>query len=162
MLIDIKHQISEMLTNVADVIRSRWNFHQHAAYLKKRGWSEDQFQYIEDPDRNQRANAVKDYYFGYPRVYVWHNSNGLPWSQYNGWSECYKAMNIWCKENCKAKWRQDILRTSRQISWQRQSDDTLLQTHTDEWVLDDLGGGDCLFYAFKSNKDYVNFLLKWC
>lgn len=157
----VKKQIDELMENVRDSLKGRWDFYRHAAYLKKRGWTEDQYQHFEDPDVFRRADAVKDYYHGYEHLYVWENTRGNPWERYNDWSECYNEMINWCKSNCRGKWRQDILRVTRKRMWHNQSDNTVRYTDDGEWIMNELGGGDCLFFAFKDSRDCTMFLLRW-
>lgn len=144
---NVKEQLAELMQNVAEEMKSRWDFYRHAAYLKKRGWTEADFHQNEDPDHNKRADAIKDYYHGYKHYHVWQSTRGDPWIKFNGWTDCYQEINKWCTANCKDKWRHDILR--------------VYATASGEWYLNEIGGGDCLFYAFKDPKDYTMFLLKW-
>ena len=145
MITDLK----ELMDNVLEEMKGRWDFYRHAAYLKKQGWTEDEYQRYEDPNMNRKATRVKDYYQKYPHLHAFHSTRTLPWTEYAEWTECYNAMNKWCDSNCKEKWRSDILRVIKAPST------------GNEWELNDIGGGDSLFYAFKDQKDYVNFLLKW-
>jgi hypothetical protein len=47
------------------------------------------------------------------------------------------------------KFRSDILRVIK------------CPATANEWELNDIGGGDALFYAFKDSRDYTMFLLRW-
>ena len=141
--------IKELMDNVLEELKDRWDFYRHAAYLKKRGWTEEQYQDYEDPDRDVRAIRVKDYYRGYPYTHSFTSTRTLPWIEFGNWMDCYEEMNRWCKTNCKDKFRSDILRVYKGPA----------SGH--EWELNDIGGGDALFYAFKDPKDYTMFLLKW-
>ena len=146
---NIKDQLTELMHNVAEDIKNRWDFYRHAAYLKRRGWSEEQYQQYEDPDRNIRATRVKDYYQGYPYYVGFESSRGDPWTRYGTWLDAYQAIEEWCKENTEEKWRSDILRVFKAAS----------TSH--EWELNDIGGGDVLFFAFKNVNDAFVFKLKW-
>ncbi len=141
--------VRRLIDNVAESMKGRWDFYRHAAYLKKKGWTEEEFQKYEDPDRNIRATRIKDYYHGYPYFCVFESSRGDPWTRYNTWLDAYQAMEEWCKENCDSKWRTDIHRVFRAVST------------NNEWELNDLGGGDALFFAFKDVNDAFMFKLKW-
>lgn len=145
----IVDQLEELCRNVVEEMKDRWDFYRHAAYLKKMGWTEEQYQKYNDPDYNIRATRIKDYYHGYPYVYAFTSTRNLPWTKFNNWMDCYKEMNQWCKGNCKNKFRSDILRVIRAPST------------SNEWELNEIGGGDALFYAFKNSKDYTLFLLRW-
>ena len=128
--------LRRLIDNVTESLKGRWDFYRHAAYLKKRGWTEEQYQNYEDPDRNIRATRIKDYYFGYPYTHAFTSTR-------------------WCKANCRGKFRSDILRVTKQTGI------GLNGSTTEEWFLNDIGGGDALFYAFKDPKDYTMFCLRW-
>lgn len=139
--------VRQLIDNVTESLKSRWDFYRHAAYLKKKGWTEEIYQNYHDPDRNERASRIKDYYHGYPYITVFESSRGDPWTRYETWIDAYHAIEEWCKENCKDKWRTDIHR--------------VIKDYWDEWSLNDVGGGDALFFAFKSQEDAFMFKLKW-
>jgi hypothetical protein len=145
----VKKQLDELMKNVAEDLKGRWDFYRHAAYLKKRGWTEEEFQDYEDPDRNIRATRLRDYYRGYPYKHGFTSTQTLPWTKFSNWMDCYEEMNAWCKSNCRAKFRSDILRVIK------------CPATANEWELNDIGGGDALFYAFKDSRDYTMFLLRW-
>lgn len=132
-----------MVTKLVEAVKSRWDLYRHAAYLKKRDWTEDDYQKHHDSDRNDRADLITDYYHGYPYLYHYTTTQQYPFNNdaYGGWPDCYAAISAWCKDNCKDKWRDDILRVY---------DNRLCEL-----------GNDCLFYAFKCERDYLMFLLKW-
>lgn len=142
-------RLSEIMKTVTDELLDRWDFYRHAAYLKKRGWTEEDYQRYEDPNINIRATRIKDYYWGYPYTYAFTSTRKLPWTKFENWLDCYNEMNQWCTDNCKGKFRSDILRVLKEPST------------GNEWELNDIGGGDALFYAFKDPKDYTIFCLKW-
>ena len=141
--------IRQIIDNVTESLKGRWDFYRHAAYLKKRGWTEEDYQNYEDPDRNIRATRIKDYYYGYAHTHAFTSTRTLPWTEFGNWMDCYEEMNRWCKANCKGKFRSDILRVIKEPST------------GNEWELNDIGGGDALFYAFKDPKDYTMFCLRW-
>ena len=140
---DVKNIISNLTNN----LKGRWDFYRHAAYLKKQGWTEEQYRDINDPDRNTRANRIKDYYHGYPYIVAFESSQGDPWTRYPSWIQAYSAIQEWCQQNCQDKFRSDIHRAMRDY-W-------------DNWVLNDIGGSDALFFAFKDVNDAFMFKLKW-
>jgi hypothetical protein len=55
----------------------------------------------------------------------------------------------WCDENCKDKHRMDFHRAMNApgTAW--------------EWHINELGGGDYIFAAFKNERDYTWFLMRW-
>jgi hypothetical protein len=138
--------IRNLIDNVTAELKGRWDFYRHAAYLKKQGWTEDQYQDYNDPDRNDRASQIEDYYHGYPYFTVFESSRGDPWTRFPTWIEGYDAIQSWCKENCENKFRSDIHR--------------VIKDYQDNWSLNDIGG-DALFFAFKSREDLFMFKLKW-
>lgn len=139
--------VVRLIGNVADNLKGRWAFYRHAAYLKKKGWTEEIYQNYHDPDINERAIRVKDYYHGYSYIIVFEDSQGDPWSRYPSWIQAYNAIEIWCKENCEGKWRTDIHR--------------VIKNYWGDWEQNDIGGRDALFFAFKSQEDACMFKLKW-
>ena len=136
-----------MIKEAIKDLKSRWDFYRHAAYLKKMGWTEEQYQDVNDPDKNLRASRVKDYYHGYPYIVIFESSQGDPWTRYPSWIDAYTAINTSCKENCAGKWQTDIHRA--------------MKDYWDNWVLNDIGGRDVLFFAFKDINDACMFKLKW-
>ncbi len=141
--------VKNIITNLTDSLKSRWDFYRHAAYLKEKNWTEEQYQDYNDPDRNPRATRISDYYHGYPYFTVFESSRGDPWTRFETWIDAYSAIETWCKENCKDKFRSDIHRVIKTPST------------GNEWELNDIGGGDALFFAFKSQEDCFMFKLTW-
>jgi hypothetical protein len=141
--------IRNLIDKVTEDLKGRWDFYRHAAYLKKRGWTEDEYNKFEDPNVNYRAPRIKDYYQGYPYVVVFESTRGDPWTRYDTWIDAYQAIETWCKENCKGKWRSDIHRVFKAPST------------GNEWYQNDLGGTDALFFVFKDQEDCFMFKLKW-
>lgn len=142
----ILDELKNLRLNVLAELKDRLDFYRHAAYLKKMGWTEEAYQKQTDVDYNNRATKVKDYYHGYPYIHVFTTSRGDPWTRYDSWIEALKAIESWCKETCKDKWRTDILRIAE---------------INGEFELNDLGGGDALFFVFKNPEDSFLFRLKW-
>ena len=138
-------QIEEICKNVAEAMKDRWDFYQHRAYLKNRGWTEEEFQYYEDPRRNIRANYIKDYYHGYPYWHSYQSSRCEPFTRYHTWMDAYQAIKEWCGTNCQGRWRHDILRAEK---------------YNGEWQINEMGG-DALFFAFENERDFTMFVLKW-
>lgn len=142
---DVKNIINNLTTNLI----GRWDFYRHAAFLKKQGWTEEKYQDYNDPDRNLRASRIKDYYHGYPHVVVFTTSQGDPWTRYPSWVQAYSAIQEWCHLNCEGKFCSSIHRVIREPSTDN------------EWELNDIGGNDALFFAFKNGNDTFMFKLKW-
>lgn len=142
---NIKEQLAELVDAVVEELKDRWDFYQHRLYLKRMGWTEEQYQQYNDPLRNERADRVADYYHGYPYWHPFESSRIEPFTRYATWMDAYQAIKEWCESNCKGRWRHDILRAEK---------------HCSEWKINELGG-DALFFAFENERDYVMFCLKW-
>ena len=82
--------------------------------------------------------------------------------QYNDWLYWVRDMNKWCENNCLDKVRYDLHRVIREKGLiHNEYDDTMRWSDTEEFSLNDVGGYDVLFFAFKNEKDLVWFKLKW-
>lgn len=132
----------------------RWKHYKDAWFLRKHGcktWKE--YHRNNDPDVCYRASQVKDYYFGYPYVHRFdHNHQIYDWDIfYSGWD----IVETWTNANCQDKFRFDALRVMPQqgIGVDGQSETV--------WFINELGGGDYMYVAFKSQRDYTWFMLKW-
>lgn len=115
--------------------------------LRKSGcinWEHYRRQY--DVDHNYRASRIKDYFHGYPYIYVFENHN----HDIYYWDIGYAGINTveqWCSKNLKGKFRFDFLR--------------VIQNYHGEWEINEIGGGDYIFAAFKDERDYLMFTLRW-
>jgi hypothetical protein len=56
-------------------------------------------------------------------------------------------MEEWCYQTCENKFR---------VDWHR-----VVRNYWGKWEENSIGGGDYLFFAFKSSKDAVMFSLRW-
>lgn len=107
-------------------------------------WEHYRRQY--DADHNYRASRVKDYFHGYPYVYVFENHNHDIYYWDIAVDGIYVASQ-WCEKNCKDKYRFDFLR--------------VYQNYWGDWEINEIGGGDYIFAAFKNERDYMLFMLRW-
>lgn len=57
------------------------------------------------------------------------------------------AVEAWCKENCRSKYR---------WHWER-----VIQDHAGQYLPNGIGGADELFFGFKDERDYIMFMLRW-
>jgi hypothetical protein len=101
-----------------------------------------------DPDFNIRGRSVRDQLFGYPYVAV------LPYRHLEAVSEPLfgeihngNTVEEWCKQYCKGKYR---------WHWER-----VIQDHAGQYLPNGIGGTDELFFAFKLERDYIMFTLRW-
>ena len=105
-----------------------------------------------DTDVNQQAYRVEHFYCGYPYVYCFEDRGHDAYqSVYDygpaGYKEGIDTISDWCKQTCKDKFRVDFHR--------------VVEDQDKQWVVNELGGGDHIFVAFKSERDYLWFLMKW-
>lgn len=122
-------------------------------FLRKHGCeTRAQYDYRFDPDYNNRASRVKDYYHGYEFVYCIEPDGHYAYKVLfdfgpGGYRTGENDIWDWCIEHCEGKWRADYLR--------------VLKNYWGEWEINEIGGGDYLFWAFQNEMDYMNFLLRW-
>lgn len=106
------------------------------------------YTYYNDPDVFWQASRVSDFYHGYPYVHRFEDRNHKVYD----WSIVNDGMFVidqWCKKNIKGKYRFDGHRV-------------LCEPSTgNEWEINDIGGSDYYYVAFKEERDYVWFLMKW-
>lgn len=138
-------------------IRARFKLWRDRRFLKKMGcnsWRHYQKRY--DPDVNPRGYYIrKEHYFGYPHVHCVesrdHHAYTHTWHTLNT-ERCIRFgvddIIAWCDENCTQKFNFDCHRVVTSF-WKN------------EWKKNDIGGSDYYFFAFKSEHDYLLFLLRW-
>lgn len=138
-----------ILTKFVRRLRARVRKFKSERKLKKyncKNWAEYGRRY--DPDVSFRSSRVSDFYYGYPYVHCFENRD----HQIYWWDLAYDGSQEiveWCEEQCKDKFRFDGLRVIKvpATAWQ--------------WEMNELGGGDYYFAAFKNEKDFFSFMLKW-
>lgn len=106
-----------------------------------------------DPDINRYTNYIDDFYGkGYPYIFVCQNpkhhayqliADYGPAGQYFG----YEEMNDWCHEKIRWNFRCDCHRV-----WENSQG---------KMELNDIGGHDIIYFAFKREQDFTHFLLRW-
>jgi len=142
------------MLKIFEKARARYKAWKDQRFLKRHHCSSwEQYHRAYDPDVWQACGRIKDFYHGYPYVYcidnVDHYAFQLLYDYGPGGARWgYHVINQWCKENCKDKHRVDVHRVERNL-WSR------------EWEMNEISGGDYPFFAFKNERDYVNFILKW-
>jgi len=117
-------------------------------FLKKQGYINwKQYFHDMDPDINKRTSTTKDFYGNYNYVYV---------------IKEYAANDIvdmqdWCENNCVGKWRMDSHRVlpNNYFTQPNEVDDT------HNYIFNDIGGWDFMFFAFMDDTDYVWFVTRW-
>ena len=130
-------------------LRTKIKTWQDKHFLKRHGvatWAQYNHRY--DPDINWRANRVNDFYHGYPYVYCFENRKHEVY-YWDVHLDGIYVLSQWCKDNCKDKFRFDFHRAMNApgTAWQ--------------WHINELGGGDYIFVAFKNERDFNWFLMRW-
>ena len=97
---------------------------------------------------------VKDFYGGYKYVYCFEDRSHYAYElvyDYGPGGIRYGNDDIydWLDQHATFTSRMDMHRVIRYPSTSM------------EWEFNDLGGGDYIFVAFKNEKDYMMFLLRW-
>ena len=132
-----------------ETIKDKYKAWKDSRFLRKHGCDNwEQYNYRFDPDICKRATEIKNYYHGYPYFYCFEDHK----HEVYYWDPAVDGMYViseWCKKNCKDKFRFDFHRAMNApgTAW--------------EWHINELGGGDYIFAAFKSEKDFNWFMLRW-
>ena len=135
-------------------LKERWKGYKEKRFLENYGcktWREYEIKY--DPDVGFRARWAHTYYHGYPHILpvepqgLRNNSPGSLWVNHHVDIE---KMVDWCKQNCQGKWRND---------WHRGFWDH--QGNYEVYEINNIGGGETMFFAFKEEADYMWFKLTW-
>lgn len=131
------------------IIKQRYKAWKDARFLKKHkcdSW--EQYNYRFDPDHNIRATRISDYYHGYAYWTPIEDRNHLAYFWDVHLDGIY-VMSQWCKENFKDKFRFDFHRVMKAPATAYQ------------WEINELAGGDYIFFACKDPEDFFLFKLKW-
>jgi hypothetical protein len=134
---------------LVDFVKQRYKQWRDHRFLKRHGvetWAQYNRRY--DPDIVWRATEIRNFYQGYPYVYCFENHRHEVYHWDVHIDGTYVVGN-WCDENCKDKYRMDFHRVMRAPST------------GNEWHINELGGGDYIFAAFKDPEDFFIFQLKW-
>lgn len=128
-------------------LRDWWKQQQDRRFLKRHGcndWKEYNRWY--DPDIYRRCTVINDFYHGYPYVYCFENREHQIYWWDLGYDGSYDVVE-WCEQYCKDKFRFDCHR--------------VIKYTNDKWTMNDIGGGDYFFAAFKNEQDFLMFCLRW-
>lgn len=118
-------------------------------FLKKHNCENwEQYNHRYDPDINARATRIKDYFHGYPYIYCFENHSHEIYFWDLGYYGTF-VVNKWCKENLTDKFRLDFHCAMK------------APATAYEWEINELGGGDYIFFACKDEKDFIHFMLRW-
>ena len=144
-----------------DNLKYKYKKWKEERFLKKHGcdnWK--QYYRNTDPDRNIRADRVKDYYHGYDYVYCLdyreHHAYQLLYDYGPGGHRYgYEDIMDWCEANLAYKNRMDILRVFKQTPI------GLNGAQESEWWINEIGGGDYVFFACQDPEDFFIFKMRW-
>lgn len=105
------------------------------------------------------AHSITDFYsVTYPYVFSisWHCYDNEFWSMFK--ADPYQGGEFlaeWCRANCVQRFRWDYHRVSVRSNIQHGA-------HlSSDYVFDEMGGGDVLFFAFENSQDFCLFSLRW-
>ena len=121
--------------------------------LKKSGYDNwRQYKHNRDNDVDKYANHLEHFYKGYPYIYACPNPSHYAYQllyDYGPGGHRYGFHEIedWCSEKIRWGYRVDYHRV-----W---------KNYDGSYELNDIGGSDIIFYAFKREQDFTHFLLRW-
>lgn len=118
-------------------------------HLKHSGYS-NWYNYLRANDVNYFAagRTVRDQLFGYEYIAkVDYTKLPTRFDPLFGPIEHCEEMVEWCNTNCRGKYRNH---------WER-----VIQDHDGQYLPNGIGGTDELFFAFKDERDYIMFTLRW-
>jgi hypothetical protein len=130
-------------------LRNWWKQQQDRRFLRKHGcdnWKQYNHRY--DSDINKRAVRINDFYANYPYVYCFEDHK----HDIYYWDIAMDGMYVldqWCEKNCKDKYRFDFHRAIN------------VPATAYQWEINELGGSDYAFAAFKNEQDFLMFCLRW-
>ena len=143
----------KLLKKITPRIGARIRGYKAKRKLKKSGYENwAQYRYNRDPNVNRYANHLDDFYKGYPYVYAVKDYGHYAYqllADYGPGGSIYGYNKIkdWLDEKIRLNYRVDIHRV-----W------------VNQWgkaELNDIGGSDIIYFAFKHEKDFTHFLLRW-
>lgn len=148
-------RLKRKLKRIARRIKRYIKVKRDQRFLKKHGcksWKQYHRRY--DPDICYPAREVKSFYHGYQHVYCIPNDDQGHFAYTmthdygpGGIGYGYFKIMEWCEQNCQGKYRADFHR--------------VLGANMNEYEFNDIGGMDHLFFAFKDERDYIMFALRW-
>lgn len=117
--------------------------------LKNSGYHHwEQYFRANDPDYYAPGYTVRDQLFGYPYISLV-SFRHLETVFEPLWGPIQNANHIceWCDNHCRGKYR---------WHWER-----VIMDHEGQYLPDGIAGTDELFFAFKDERDYLMFILRW-
>jgi len=138
-----------------NTIRQYYQKWREKRFLKKHGCDNwEQYNYLYDTDIIRKATALKDFYHGYPHVYCFEDRKHDIYFWDLGYDGTF-VVNKWCKENLTKKFRIDFHRVIKQTGIGSDG------STESEWFINEIGGGDYVFFACEDSEDFLLFRLKF-
>lgn len=130
-------------------LRTKIDAWKEKRFLKKHDCeTREEYERRYDPDCNKCATRLKDFYQGYKFVHCFENFKHEVYHWDIAVDGIY-VMTLWCKEHFKGKFRFDIHRAIN------------FPSTGNQWVMNDIGGIDYIFFACQDPEDYFVFKLQW-
>ena len=128
----------------------KWLSERKLKKSKYETWS--RYRHNRDPDVERYANYVDDFYKGYAYVYACKNPNHYAYQLLydygpGGPRYGYDEMKEWCHDKIRWNFRCDVHR--------------VYENQDGRMELNDIGGYDIIYFAFKREQDFTHFLLRW-
>ena len=145
---DIVDNFEVVTVIVFENIKQRFRSYKERIFLKKHGcetWKEYNRRY--DPDYNVKACRITDVYYGYNHVHCFEDRG----HEIYDWDIHFDGIYVidkWCEANLEHKFRFDFHRVIKDI-------------YFNQWEINEIGGGDYIFAAFKDSQDFALFKLRW-
>ena len=110
------------------------------------------YKHNRDPDVERYAQYVEDFYIGYPYIFACPNPNHYAYQHIcdygpGGDIYGYHEIELWCHDKIRWNFRCDMHR--------------VYENQQGKMELNDIGGYDIIYFAFKREKDFTHFLLRW-
>lgn len=134
--------VTDFIKNKIEQLRRKWILYR-AGY---KDWAT--YLHMTDPDIHWRATQIKNFYHGYNYVYCIENRNHTAYD-WDVHTDGMWVMSQWCEDNCKDKYRFDFHRAIK------------FPSTSNEWEINEIGGGDYIFAAFKNERDFSWFMMRW-
>lgn len=103
-----------------------------------------------------KSRKIDEYYKGYKYKTIYTSDEYVTAiSPSSDFLESIYSIKNWCKTTCKGRYRIDLHRVIKQVSFNKENE------QIEEWIINDINGIDILVFSFIEEQDYVWFKLKW-
>lgn len=107
-----------------------------------------------DPGISRGSTRIRDFYKGYNYFHCFEDRSNYVYKllyDYGPGGTRYgdDDMYEWCEKHMMFNYRIDMHRTIK------------CPATADQWEINEIGGGDYWFVAFKREQDYFHFMLRW-